>query len=261
MYGFAYLIVGALSGIASGLLGIGGGIFIVPALFLLFSLQGFPQENLMSMAVATSLASMFITTAASTYFHNQKKVVAWKLVLSATPGVLLGAGCGAVIATSLPTSLLQKVFGGLCCIIGFYLAKHAKASTKKHKLPRIFPLNFISLGVASLSSMLGIGGGLFAHPFLTYSGFTLPKAVGTSSAFSCLVSLYGTLAYYANGDSATAVDGSLGYIYLPAFFTIGIASSICARQGATLAHKLSPITVKRVFAVTLVVIGVFMLLR
>ena len=255
----AYLLVGCLAGIASGLLGIGGGIVTVPSLLLLFSLQDFPKETVMLMAIGTSLASMVVNTFSATYFHSRKKSIAWSTLLSLFPSILIGGGIGATVATSLPTSALKIFFGIFACVIGFYSAKFARIKIIKHSPPNIFIFSFIIAFIAFISNTLGIGGGIFTAPVLSYYGYPTTKAIGTSSAFSFIISLYGAIAYYASSKGIETGPHSLGYIYLPAFIGISLTSFPFAAYGVRLAHRLEVKTIRRVFAAVMVVIGVSMI--
>lgn len=254
-----YLIIGGIAGVTSGLLGIGGGVITVPALLLLFTLQDFPKETIMLMAIGTSLASMVVNTLSSTYFHSRKNAVSWRTFFSLTPGILLGGGLGAALASYLPTFALKVTFGIFACIIGFYSAKFAKIKIAKHAAPHIFTFTWMVALVAFLSNILGIGGGIFTGPLLCYYGYSVKRAIGTSSAFSCLISLYGATAYYITSQGVEIHPFSSGYIYLPAFFAISLSSFFAAAYGVKLAHRLEIKTIRLVFSAVMVIIGVSML--
>ncbi len=254
-----YLLIGCFAGLASGLLGIGGGVITVPALLLIFTIERFPEETIMLMAIGTSLASMVVSTFSSTYFHNRKNSVTWKTLLFLSPGILVGGGIGALVARLLPATILKIVFGVFACVIGFYSAKIAKIKISKHSPPNIFLFNLEGILIAFFSNILGIGGGVFTAPILTYYGYSTTKAVGTSSAFSCLISLFGAISYYVTSKGIETVPLSIGFIYLPAFLAISLTSFFSASYGVKLAHKLEVKTTRRAFAAMMVVIGVSMI--
>lgn len=258
VYFIAYLIIGILSGVIGGLLGIGGGSITVPALLLVFSFLDFPKENIMHLAIGTSLAAMIINTFSSLYFHNKKKGVSWLAVQKMLPSVIVGSILGAFLARHLSTSFLKSIFGFFACAIGLYLAKPIKISFEEHKMPGIKTFSVMGAGVASISSILGVGGGVFLFPLLTYYGFEAKKAVGTSVTISFFIALFGAFGYLIK-DSIQE-KWCLGYIYLPAFLIIGISSFFSAAYGTKLSHSIDSKTLRKIFSASLIIVGLLMIL-
>ena len=257
IYLIAYLVIGIVSGVIGGLLGIGGGSITVPALLLVFSFLDFPKEHVMQFAVGTSLASMVINTFSSLYFHNKKQGVSWPAIKKMLPSVIIGSILGALMARHLPSDFLASIFGFFVCAVGIYLAKPLKLDTKKHLVPGIKTLSVIGAGVSSLSSILGIGGGVFLFPILTYYGFEAKKAVGTSVTISFFIALFGTIGYVTK--EITLEKWCLGYVYLPAFFIIGISSFVSAAYGVKLSHSIDSKTLRKIFSASLIIIGLVMI--
>ena len=257
IYFIAYLAIGALSGVIGGLLGIGGGSITVPALLLVFSFSNFPKESIMQLAVGTSLASMVINTFSSLYFHNKKQGISWPTIKKMLPSVVAGSVLGALLARHLSSSFLESIFGFFACGIGLYLAKPLKISTKEHKTPGIKTFSTIGAGVSTLSSILGVGGGIFLFPLLTYYGFETKKAIGTSVTISFFIALFGAISYLTK--DLVFENWCLGYVYLPAFFIIGVSSFFSAAYGTKLAHSMESKTLRKIFSASLIIVGLLMI--
>lgn len=256
----AYIAIGSLAGITGGLLGIGGGVIIVPSLLFLFSFLGFPKEHLMHIAIGTSLACTTINAFAATYFHNRQNKVDWVAIRKITPGVAIGSILGALIAIHISSSLLQVIFGFFLLGIALQFMKTKKQKEQKEVIyPRMLVFSIWGSFVSCLSNLLGIGGGIFMIPLLTFYHFHPRKIIGTSSCLSFLISFFGTLffiykAYYSN-------SGSSGYIYFPAFLIIGIFGTCTAFYGVKLAQTISLSLIRKIFAISMLTIGIFMVLQ
>jgi uncharacterized protein len=257
----SYAAIGGLSGLISGLLGIGGGSITVPLLLIVFSLAGFPKSSVMYYAIGTSLANMSIITAFATYFHHKSQRVSWSVCLKILPSLLLGSLLGVCIAKHLSTSLLEYAFGVFVCIIGIYLIKPVAATPKIRALPHFFPLNILGLLIACLSNLLGIGGGIFMVPTLAFYGFDAKKAIGTSTAASAFISLIGSQEYLFFAKESAFIPHSVGYIYLPAFCLIVISSLSASFYGVKLVQRLPAKTLKKIFSTCLIATGLMMIFK
>jgi uncharacterized protein len=258
-----YGLIGVVAGLLGGLLGISGGVIIVPLLVLIFKYNAFPPEYLMHLAIGTSLAAMVINSLAAAYSHHLRGSVLWDVFRSMLPGLIIGSLIGAVIARFLPSSFLQKIFGGFECLIGLYFLlpyRPPKGAEQKKFYQRKLALNGISFGVGSLSNILGIGGGTFMVPTLMTFHLPAKNAIGTSAAMGTLTSFIGALSYLSLGIMQKALPDSIGFLYLPAFISISITTFLFAPLGAKLAHHLSTVHLRRIFAFALLSIGVAMLL-
>jgi uncharacterized membrane protein YfcA len=257
---FAYLLIGLISGTLGALLGIGGGSITVPSLLLLFSLGTFPELHIMHMAIGTSLAAMVLNTFFATYFHNKRRSVNWFIVRKSVLGIVFGSFIGAGIAKNVSSDLLKTFFGFFACFIGVTFIKSARVSPQRNTLPSLGIWTGISTGIAALSNLLGIGGGFLMVPSLLYFHTPEKKAIGTSCATSGLISLGGAIGYFLASQSQECISGCLGYIYFPAFLFISLGSLFSSFYGVKLAHSLSSILLRKIFAVTMICIGLLMVL-
>jgi uncharacterized membrane protein YfcA len=250
-----YLLLGAVAGLVAGLFGIGGGILIVPVLIFSFSLQGMPAEVLTHSAVATSLATIVFTSIASIRAHQRRGAVCWSLFPPLTGGILAGAFAGVWIADAMTGTLLQALFGGFALLVALQMAfdlRPARGRTAPTR-PELAGAGSI---VGCASAIFGIGGGTLTVPYLHWRSLTMQQAVATSAACGLPIALVGALGNILSGwDETRLADWHLGYIYLPAFAGIVLTSSFTARYGAALAHSLPQKTLKRIFAVLLLIVG------
>lgn len=255
-----YLVLGAFAGVAAGLFGIGGGLLIVPVLIITFSLQGVPVEVLTHMAVATSLATILVTSISSVRAHQKRGAVSWTLFRPLAIGILVGAVLGVNTAVLLPGDVLQLIFGVFAVAVavqmGFNLQppQSPEAPTKKE------------LGVAGgmigwASTIFGIGGGTLTVPYLSWRRQEMRIAVATSAACGLPIAFMGTVTNIWVGIQVPSLpDWTLGYVYLPAFIGIVISSAPCAKLGARWAHSLPQPLLKKFFAVFLLIVGLRFLL-
>lgn len=255
----AYLAVGVLAGLIAGMLGLGGGVVIVPALALAFPLLGIPSEVLMHLAIGTSLAVIVPTSMASTYAHYRRGAVDLSLVRLLLPGLVVGAVLGGWLADKLPSALLGRVFGVFVICVAMQIFFNATAPGRR-PLPGSAGLVTTGAVIGTLSTMLGIGGGSLTVPFLSYCRVDMRRAVATSSACGLVLGVIGaTVFLWAGRDHPGLPAGAMGYLYGPAFVGIAAASVATAPLGARLAHSLPVATLKRIFAVLLASAGIRML--
>ncbi len=255
----AYLAFGAVAGVIAGLLGVGGGIVVVPALIYFFTAQGFPQEVVMQMALGTSLAAIMFTSISSFRAHHRRGAVIWPIVRHITPGILVGTFAGSCLAARLSTGFLKGFF--ICFL--YYVSAQMLLNIKP-KASRQVPGRAGMFGAGSLigavSSLVGIGGGTISVPFMVWCNVPMHTAVGTSAAIGFPIALAGTLGYIVNGLGAADMPPlSLGFISLPALVGIAGVSILTAPYGARLAHRLPVSTLKRFFALFLLAMATRML--
>jgi len=254
----AYFAIGAVAGILAGLMGIGGGIVIVPALYFLFVWQGFADALLMQLAVATSLATIVFTSIASARAHHRRGAVLWPTVFRLGPGIVLGAIAGGLLARYLSSGGLRMFFGLFEIAVALQIGLGAKPPAGR-VLPGSLGMNLAGAGIGGLSALLGIGGGTLTVPFLLWCNVVIHQAVATAAACGLPIALAGALTMMAAGwDHPALPDHSLGYVHWPAALAIVAASFLAAPLGARLAHALPVMTLKRVFAVVLALIGLRM---
>ncbi|WP_444899019.1 sulfite exporter TauE/SafE family protein [Microbulbifer sp. VAAC004] len=256
-----YLLLGAVAGTAAGLLGIGGGLIIVPALVLIFSATGISPEVLTHMAVGTSLATIVITSISSVWAHNAKGAVDWHLFWVMTPGILVGSWLGGVTADLLPGAWLQLLIGVFAIIMAVRMGVSGlRAASQKEsddRLPGSLPLICSGGVIGWLAAIFGIGGGALIVPYLSHFAVKMQRAVGTSAAFGLPIAISGSLSFVVQGwGNKLLPDWSSGYIYWPAFLGIVLTSVLFAKLGANLAHKISAKRLKLCFALLLCIIGI-----
>lgn len=255
-----YLLLGSVGGLLSGLFGIGGGIIIVPFLIWLFSAQGFAPESIMLMAVATSLATIIVTSAASLQSHHLLGAVDWPVVKQLMPSVLVGSLLGSVVADSLPTDLFKTLFAFFPLWVAFQMVKPYSPALDPDQPPG--ELNLARAGgiIGTLCVLLGAGIGVITVPFLVKRRFPLHQAVAISSACGLPIAIVGSLGYIVLGWGNVGLpEWSLGYLYVPAFLCIVTSSRVFAPVGAQLAHKLPTEKLKRIFALFLFAAGIRLL--
>lgn len=256
-----YLIIGALAGFLSGLLGIGGGIIIVPSLIFIFRANHFPVEYAMSMATATSLATIMFTTSAASVTHILKKKVQWKLVKAVLPGMLIGVQCGTRITSMLPSVLIQQIFGVFLLLVGLQFMISARSHfPNRHVTTSWYTFSGIGLLAGTLSGMLGISGGVVLIPLLVYLGVILQSAQAVSVTCTFPMVVVGALTSIYLGMNLPGLPPyTLGYIYYPAVLIMILPCIVCAPIGVFLAHRLPVLPLKRVFGLVLCGIAVDML--
>lgn len=255
----AYFLVGAMAGLIAGMLGLGGGVVIVPALALVFPLLGVPPEVLMQLAIGTSLAVIVPTSMSSTWAHYRRGAVDGRLVRLLLPGLVPGAVLGGWLADKLPSTLLSRIFGVFVLGVATQIFFNATAPGRR-PLPGSAALLGTGAVIGTASTLLGIGGGSLTVPFLNYCHIDMRRAVATSSACGLVLGVVGAAVFlWAGRDHPGLPPHAVGYLYLPAFFGIAAASVLTAPLGARLAHSLPVPTLKRVFAVFLALAGLRML--
>ena len=259
LYALLYLGIGALVGLLAGLLGIGGGIVIVPLLSASFAVLGLSSENLHHLALGTSLATIMFTSIASFRAHHAKGGVAWPVVQRIAPGIIIGTLAGSWVAAQLPTRQLKAFF----VVFLYYVAGQLflNITPKAHReLPGWLGCSGMGLMIGGISSLVGIGGGTMSVPFLLWCNVEMYVAIGTSAAIGFPIALAGTVGYLLNGLGVGGLPSySVGFIYLPALAGIALASSLTARYGVRLAHRLPVPVLKRSFAVFIVLVATKML--
>ena len=254
------VILGMVSGLLAGLFGIGGGIVIVPVLVLLFTMYGMASDLVMIMSVATSLATIIVTSMASMLAHHRLGSVMWRKVLRLAPGIMIGATLGAVVANHIDADVLRYIFIVFLLYVGVQMAFQIMpepGAVKESKVLDFIVANLIGL----MSSIVGIGGGTLTVPYLVRCRYAMRNAVAISSACGLPIAVAGTISYAALGWNQVQLPGwSLGYVYLPAFLGISLGSSLTAPIGAKLAHRLPAQKLKRYFSILIFLMAVKLVL-
>ena len=265
-----YLAAGAFSGLLAGLFGIGGGLIIVPVLIYIFTVQGIPEASLTHICVGTSLSTIIVTSISSLRAHNSKGAVNWSVWKRMAPGLVIGSLMGAAIASFIHGKSLQAIIG-----VGVFLAglkmllmkNKALEENDLSKLPSSFGQTLLGGGIGIVSAIFGIGGGTLTVPLLSNYGLKIKHAVGTSAACGFPISVSGAIGFLVFGQfvdenlKALLPSGVFGFINIYAFLCLSLASFFMARLGVKLAHKLPALTLKKAFAVFMLVVGVKLILK
>ncbi|WP_211250264.1 sulfite exporter TauE/SafE family protein [Fodinicurvata fenggangensis] len=261
---FTYLIAalaaaGVAAGMLAGLLGVGGGIVIVPVLFSSLLLVGVDPAICMHIAVGTSLMTIVATSLSSARAHHRKGAIDWTLAKRWALAIALGAVAGGLIARFLDSQELSLFFAIVAMTVAIYLTVRKEGTQLFSGLPRGVKAQPIPLLIGFVSSLIGIGGGTFTVPVLSSCGYPVRNAVATSSFFGLLISLPGALTFMASGWGDPRLPPfSLGYVSLMGFVIIAPLTTLAAPWGARLAHAVSPNILRRLFAVFLALTAIKM---
>jgi uncharacterized membrane protein YfcA len=249
MFFVLLIFLGLTTGLLGGLLGIGGGVITVPALYYLLSYYDFPSQYLMHTCIATSLASTILTSSGSTFAHARKKTHHVSAILFIIPGLIFGCILGAMSSHWFSSNTLRTIFGCMAILFALYFFFPKLPPLHIRHKPDI-SLSCFALLIGTLSSLLGVGGGLFLIPVLLGYRLHLNNAIATSSAGTLTTALTGSLAYFwINSD----------LVNLSAFLCIGLSSLCTTHLGCQLAHILPHTLIKRIFACALGLTGLVMI--
>ena len=254
-----YLLMGLFVGFFAGLLGIGGGLILVTLMVYLFTLQGFPADRLLHLALGTSITSIVFTSISSLRAHHKHGAVRWDILRLATPGLVVGTLLGTVVADQLKSKYLAIFF----VIFVYYSAVRMFANAKPkptRQLPGKGGMTAVALIVGIISSLVGVGGGVLTIPLMSLCNVPMRQAIGTSAALGLPIALAGTVGFIVMGlgkDHLPAL--SLGYVYLPALAGIVIGTFVTVPWGARMAHIMPVTRLKQIFAVILFILATRML--
>ncbi len=251
-------LTGLVAGVLAGLLGIGGGLVIVPALTWILRSQGVAVDIAVPVAVATSLGTMLLTSASAVWFHDRRDGVHWPTVARLAPAVGTGALIGAWSAALLPGLWLARIFALLAAIIGIRMLLDLKPppvdrQARARGWPLIGPL------IGAVSAIMGIGGGSFNVPYLVRNGFPPVRAVAIASACGWPIALGGVAGFTVAGWGHQLLAWSVGYLYGPGIVVIGLCGAAAAPLGVSLAHRLPARRLRRIFGLLLLLVAVRML--
>ncbi len=256
LWWLAYCALGTFTGFFAGMLGIGGGLVMVPALTMMFAAQAsFSADEIVHVALGTSMATILFTALASLRAHHAHGAVLWRVVGQITPGILVGTLLGTLFASRVPAKPLAVFFTGFVCLVAVQMILNLKPKPAR-ELPGSAAVVAVGVGIGTVSALVAIGGGSLTVPFLTWCNVRVQQAIGTSAAVGFPIAVGGSLGYLYNGWGNPGLpEGCLGYLYLPAFFWLVPSSMLVAPLGARLAHRLPVPTLKRVFAAMLVILA------
>ncbi len=254
-----FLALGAFAGTIAGLLGVGGGLIIVPVLAFVFAGYGIAPDMIMHLAIGTSLATIVFTSISSVRAHHRRGAVRWEVFARLTPGIVIGAALGALMADRLPSDTLQIVFGLFELAVAAQMAFSLLPEGHRN-LPDRAGMTVAGGVIGSVSAVVGIGGGTLTVPFLVWCRVRMQQAVATSAACGLPIALAGAASFVAVGWNTPGLPAwSSGYLYWPAWAGVVATSVLFAPLGARLAHAIPARSLKRFFALFLAVLGARML--
>ncbi len=253
----AWGLVGMLAGLLAGLMGVGGGLVMVPALLFLMPWAGLEPARPAHVAVGTSLAAIVPIAIASMWAHHRRGAVEWRQVGRLAPGLAVGGWSGAWVADRLDTAWLQTLFGGFLLLVAWQMARGAagKERAVSGAVPLFLPLDVAAgWAIGLVSGLVGIGGGTLTVPYLVWRGRAMARAVATSAACGLPIALAGAAGFVHFGRHAD-LDLASGYLYWPAVLAMAPAAVAMAPVGARLAHALPVPRLKRLFSGVLLLVA------
>jgi len=256
--GLMLLAIGAFAGVLSGLLGVGGGIVLVPAFFYAFSVLGYEGPQLMQLCLGTSLATIIVTSIRSVLGHDKKGAVDWSILKTWAPGIVIGAATGVWIAASLRSEALQAVFGVLAIIVGLYMTFGQSHWRLANRMPSGIARLLLSPILGFLSVLMGIGGGSFGVPLMSLYNVPIHRAVGTAAGFGVSIAVPSVLGFFLI-DLVVTPPWTVGAVNVIAFGLIIAMTLITAPWGVALAHKMDPKPLKKLFGIFLTLVALNML--
>lgn len=258
----SFALAGVVAGLVAGLFGIGGGLIIVPILMMVFSWQGMSADIAIHVAIGTSLMTIAVTSLSSMRAHHRYGTTQWPLVLRLAPGLIIGSLTGAVIASNLPSQLLQKLFAGFALLMAARMwmpPPHALSE----KLLSGTKITLYGIVTGVVSAMVGIGGGTLVVPYLVMAGQQMQKAVGTAAACGFPIAASGVIGFIWMGTQVHEIDTEwqTGFVNWQAFIGIIATSVFMAPLGARLARNLSHRRLSQLFSLVLLAVGLILLSR
>lgn len=254
------LLLGACTGLLAGLLGIGGGMVMVPFMTLYLDYKGFGPDAVMKVAIATSLSSILFTSVSNVRAQHQRGAVRWDLVRAMAPGIMIGSLIGSQFASSLPAGWLALVFSAFIAIMATRMQRQNPTAADR-PLPGAAGLFGAGAMIGGASSVVGAGGAFITTPFLVRRGLPIHSAVGSSAACGFPIAVAGTIGYVIAGWSEAPSAQTLGFVYLPGLIFVSIASMITAPIGVRIAHAISSLKLKRFYVLMLYCLAAYMLWR
>lgn len=252
------LVIGCIGGFLSGLLGIGGGLVFVPALYFGFTHFGVNTEQAIRMSVGTSVALILVTAASSAFWHNKKGAIDFSIIKSWSPFIVIGVATGTTFAASVNGHFLKQMFAVVSLLIAAYMAfsKEQKTEPPAHRVSKKIQRT-VAAFIGGISSMIGVGGAVLTVPFMVYIGIPMRKAVGTGGALGFIISLPAMIGYVLSGlpHAHELPPYSFGYVNLLAAGVIIPVSMLFSPVGVHVSHLTSKNRLRRIFALVLVIVS------
>ena len=256
------LVTGAFAGIIAGLLGVGGGIVLVPAFLFIFTQLGFESAYVMQICLATSLATIIVTSIRSVAKHHAKGAVDVDILKTWAPGIVIGAGAGVVLANLLGSDALRAIFGGLVFFVGLWILFGRDHWRLADDMPTGPLRAVLSTVVGALSTLMGIGGGSFGVPLMTLFGRPIHRAVATAAGFGLLIAVPSVIGFLMSPvPEDVRPPFTIGSVNLIAFVLVIAMTWLTTPIGVTIAHKMNPRPLKLIFGAFLLLVAIRMLIN
>jgi uncharacterized membrane protein YfcA len=254
------VLIGAFAGVIAGLLGVGGGIVLVPAFLYTFTALGYAGPQIMQVCVATSLATIVFTSVRSMRLHAAKGAVDFDILRTWGPGIAVGAVIGVIIAGGVKSTPLMILFGVLGTVVGLYLGFGRDEWRLSSRMPKGVGRAVTSTLVGFFSVLMGIGGGSFGVPLMRLHGVAIHRAVGTASGFGVMIGVPSVIGFLLTGWSSPGRPPlTAGFVNIPAFLIVIGVTMVTTTWGVRLAHAMNPKPLKQVFAVFITLTALNML--
>ena len=258
---FLYFFLGTFSGVLAGLFGIGGGIIIIPTFFFVFSYLGFADEILSHMVLGSSLGVIVFSSISSTFSHNIKDAVDWGLIRVVAPSIVIGSALGGFTAGLLESNTLRGLVSLFLVVASIQLIFEFPPPPQNPQTNLFGPV-IAGGGIGWLSGVFGIGGGIFSVPYFYHRGLKMMNAIGTSAACGIPIAISGSISYMVIGlNDINLPNYSVGYVYLPATIVVGIMSSLTAKFGVNIAHRMKQKKLRIAFAFLVMIMALNLLMR
>ena len=258
--GILLLAIGGVAGVIAGLLGVGGGIVLVPAFLYAFTALGYGGPGIMQVCLATSLATIAATSARSVRGHGAKGAVDWDILRGWAPGIAIGAIIGVVAVGGLKSTVLMIVFGVLGSLVGLYIAFGRDSWKLADQMPTGLGRAITGPVIGFLSVLMGIGGGSFGVPLMRLHGVPIHRAIGTASGFGMVIAVPSVIGFLLTGWGEPGRPPlTLGMVNLPAFVLVVATTMVTTPWGVRLAHAMNAKPLKRAFGGFLVLVALNML--
>jgi uncharacterized membrane protein YfcA len=253
---FIYLLAGAFAGVLSGMLGVGGGIILVPILIIIFSSSSMPAGLVAHMAIGTSLSTIIFTSMSAIYAQHRRRAIDWVLTRKLAPAIILGSLISGYLAGLIPGLVLKVMFGLFLSVAALQLFFEWRPAPYR-TLPGQVTLVSIGTGIGALSALLGIGGGTILVPFFHWCNVDLRKAIATSTTLGFGLAVFGTIGFIMSGLERSGLpSGSYGYVSVPALIGISSTAMLFAPYGVYLSHRVPLHRLKRIFSLLLLCLAV-----
>jgi uncharacterized membrane protein YfcA len=254
-----YLLIGLFVGWFAGLLGIGGGLILVTLMVYLFTLQGFPADRIVHMALGTSITSIIFTSISSLRAHHKHGAVRWDIVRASAAGLIVGTLLGTLVADQLKSKYLAIFFVVFVYYSAVQMFVNAKPKPSR-QLPGPLGLNVAAVGIGVVSALVGVGGGVMTIPLMSLCNVPMRNAIGTSAALGLPIAIAGAIGFIATGIGKDHLPPySVGYVYVPALIGIVLGTLVTVPWGAKMAHTMPVPRLKKIFAVILFILATKML--